>query len=103
MRKRHLLLWLALGAMLLVGCSRPKINAKDENAYRSSLEKMRKSLNADRRQSLDEALEAIFADGRRRAKEVGDPMGELGIMLQLDEMTADDIIKKGSAIGKTQK
>ena len=86
--------------MLLSGCSRPKINAKDENAFRTSLEKMRKSLNADRRQSLDKAIENIFAEGRKRAREVGDPMGEHGIMLQLDEMTADEIIVKGSAAEK---
>ena len=108
MRKntRIFLCLLALGVVCLgLGCSQPRIDAKDEASFKSSLENMRKSLSAEKRGELDAAIETIFADARKRAKEVGGSMGDYGIMLQLDEMSAGDIIGKGRVIhdGKKEK
>ncbi len=83
----------ALAGILLAGCGNPKINAKDAETYQTSLETMRASLSAPKRARLDAAVTAIFAAAREREKRLGGSgMGEFGIMLSLDEKTADQII-----------
>ena len=88
----------ALAGILLAGCGNPKINAKDAETYQTSLETMRASLSASKRARLDAAVTAIFAAAREREKRLGGSgMGEFGIMLSLDEKTADQIIAMAEA------
>ena len=82
------------------GCSKVKINARNAETYQKSLQEMRQSLSVSKRSELDEAIEKIFNHERRRATEYGSGMGEAGIMLLLDELTADEIIAKAKSIKK---
>ena len=87
-----------LAGILLAGCGNPKINAKDVETYKTSLETMRAALSPPKRARLDAAVATIFAAAREREKRLGGGgMGEFGIMLSLDEKTADQIIAMAEA------
>ena len=105
MKMKHIYLFLfpILLCILFAGCSQARIDAKDAASYEASLKTMRQSLSDAKRKQLDEALDKIFTEERKRAKELGSTMGDYGIMLTLDEMTADEIIRKSHTENKKKK
>lgn len=82
------------------GCSKARINAKDAETYRKTLQSMRQTLPAKKQEALDRAIEKIFQYERKRAAEYGSGMGDTGIMLLLDNLTADEIILRAQNIKK---
>ena len=104
MRKISKCSWLILlaicCAVVVCGCSKVRINAKNAETYRKTLQDMRKSLSAKQQISLDQAIEKIFEYERKKAVKYGNAMGDSGIMLLLDNMTADQIISHAKNIGK---
>ena len=103
MKHINIFLFPILFCILLAGCSQPRIDAKDTASYEASLKTMRESLSDAKREQLDAALDRIFTAERKRAKELGSTMGDYGIMLTLDEMTADEIIRKSNTENKQKK
>lgn len=100
MKAKYILIFLCL-CLLLSSCSRPRIDARDEESYLRTVQVMKESLSKAKREQLEEALTIIFEGERANVKKMGGTMGEFGTMLLLDEMTADDIISKANSYKKS--
>ena len=85
---------------VICGCSDVKINAQNAETYRKSLQDMRQTLSEKQQKALDQAIEKIFEHERKKAAKYGNPMGDSGIMLLLDDMTAEEIISYAKKMGK---
>ena len=97
-RRCAFLLSVFLGVMVLCGCGKARIDARNAETYRKSLQEMRRTLSGRQQEALDQAVEKIFRHERRWAAEYGSADGDAGIMLLLDNLTADEIIAKAEKI-----
>ena len=99
---RHCMLFLLAicCSTVICGCSKPRINAKDAATYQKSLQDMRQTLSEKQQAELDQAIEKIFEYERKKAEKFGSTMGDTGIMLLLDNMTADEIIAHAQKLNK---
>ena len=97
MSKNNVLL-LALVAFLFAGCGAPRVDASSDSAFKESLEKVRKSLDTDKQEKLDEALKEVAFSDFSLAK--ADTLAE-DLKQKLDGKTGDEIIAAGDeAIAK---
>lgn len=101
MRNQFLLPMMAV-AILVVGCSDPKINSSSEEAFKASIEKVRQSLDDQKRQEFDSALQQVaFSNLNIEAMLMGTASKESiarDMQASLNGKSADDVIAVASAI-----
>lgn len=93
-------------AVLLAGCSDPRLDASSEDAFEASLEKVVADMDENERQVFTEALMIVMLTGITRDDLAAARSGNLDELSSpfdyLDGLTADEVIKLAGEIRAAQ-